>query len=141
MRCMVLIKASPQSEAGVMPGEALLAAMGQFNQMLLEAGVLLDGGGLKATSVAARVRMSETAARVEKGPFLPCTEQVAGYWLWQVASLDEAIDWARRCPLPMPDEATLEIRPLYELEDFDTGGVEVREQEQRLAARLAEVSR
>lgn len=141
MRCMVLIKASPQSEAGEMPSEALMAAMGQFNQALLDAGVLVDGGGLKATSVAARVRMSDAGTQVEQGPFLPCTEQVAGYWLWQVASLDEAIEWARRCPLPMPDEATLEIRPLYEMEDFATASAEVREQEQRLAARLAEVTR
>lgn len=141
MRCMVLIKASPQSEAGEMPSEALMAAMGQFNQALFDAGVLVDGGGLKATSVAARVRMSETDTRVERGPFLPCTEQVAGYWLWQVASLDEAIEWARRCPLPMPDEATLEIRPLYEMEDFASASAEVRAQEQQLAARLAEVTR
>ena len=141
MRCMVLIKASPQSEAGEMPSEGLLTAMGQFNQALLGAGVLLDGGGLKPTSVAARVRMSATDTRVEQGPFLPCTEQVAGYWLWQVASLDEAIDWARRCPLPMPDEATLEIRPLYEMDDFATASAEVREQERQLAARLAEVAR
>lgn len=127
MRFMVLVKASAESEAGEMPTEQALEAMGAFNEELVNAGVMLDGAGLKPTSAGARVTFAGDERIVARGPFAdaPTGELVAGYWLWQCADLDEALEWAKRCPAPMPGGGTLEIRPLFEAEDFgDSPAVE-----------------
>jgi hypothetical protein len=119
MRVMVIVKASRESEAGVMPSPELLAAMGKFNEELVKAGVMLDGAGLKASKHGARVRFSGSKRGVLDGPFAETKELVAGYWLWQVKSLDEAIEWLKRCPHPHPGHETeIEIRPLWEEADF-----------------------
>jgi hypothetical protein len=118
MRVMVIVKASKQSEAGEVPSQQLLADMGKFNQELIAAGVMLDGGGLRPTSKGARVRFSGKDRAVSHGPFGNTSELVSGYWIWKVNSLDEAIDWLKRCPNPMPEASDIEIRPLYEMEDF-----------------------
>jgi hypothetical protein len=118
MRVMVIVKASPESEAGAMPGEQLLADMGRFNQDLINAGVMLAGEGLHPSSRGKRVRFSGHQRTVVDGPFAHTRELVAGYWLWQVRSMDEALEWARRCPNPHPDGGEIEIRPVFEAEDF-----------------------
>jgi hypothetical protein len=118
MRVMVIVKASKQSEAGELPGQQLLVDMGKFNQELIAAGIMLDGGGLRPTSKGARVRFSGKDRSVTQGPFGNTSELVSGYWIWKVNSLDEAIDWIKRCPNPMPEASEIEIRPLYEMEDF-----------------------
>lgn len=118
MRVMVLVKATEDSEAGVMPTGELMAAMGAFNQQLIEAGILRAGDGLKPTSQGRRIAFDGPHRTVIAGPFAPCREQLAGFWLWEVKDLDEAIAWARRCPNPMPGPSELEIRPLYEEADF-----------------------
>jgi len=119
MRVMVIVKASKNSEAGIMPSEKLLADMGKFNEELVKAGIMLGGDGLQPSSKAKRIRMAGTKRTVVDGPFAETKELVAGYWIWQVRSIDEAVEWARRCPDPMPGEdAELEIRPLFEAEDF-----------------------
>jgi PhnB protein len=118
MRVMVIVKASTQSEAGQMPSQQLLADMGKFNQDLITAGVMMDGGGLRPTSKGARVRFSGKDRTVTHGPFGKTSELASGYWIWRVNSLDEAIDWVKRCPNPMPEASDIEIRPLYEMEDF-----------------------
>jgi hypothetical protein len=119
MRVMVIVKASKDSEAGVMPGKELLEAMGKFNEELLKAGVMLDGAGLKASSHGARVRIGATDRQVVDGPFVESKELIAGYWIWKVNSLAEAIDWVKRCPSPHPgSETELELRPLFEESDF-----------------------
>ncbi len=139
MKVMVLVKATADSEAGVMPGADLFEAMGKFNEALLDAGVLLAGDGLKPSAHGVRIAFDGTQRTVVPGPFAQARELVAGFWLWQVGSMDEAIDWARRCPNPMPGPSELEIRPLYEAEDFgDAFTPELREQEQRLRDRLGE---
>ncbi|HEU5020899.1 MAG TPA: YciI family protein [Bryobacteraceae bacterium] len=117
---MVFVKATKASEAGVMPTAQLLEDMGRFNQELIAAGVMKDGGGLKPTSQAARVTFSGKDRTVRRGPFGNTPELVAGYWLWEVQSLDEAIEWVKRCPNPMPEVSDIEIRPLYTEEDFAT---------------------
>jgi hypothetical protein len=117
MRVMVIVRATNSSEAAIMPGGELLAAMGRFNQELIAAGVFVDGGGLKPSAAGARVTFSGETRSVTRGPF-PIAELVSGYWIWKVASLDEAIEWVRRCPNPMPEASDIEIRPLYEMEDF-----------------------
>ncbi|MEP7186324.1 MAG: YciI family protein [Rhodanobacter sp.] len=138
MRCMVMVKATADSEAGVMPSEALLTAMGKFNQELVEAGVMLAGEGLKPSSAGARVRFSGTQRQVVDGPFAETKELVAGFWLWQVKSMDEAIAWVRRCPPPMEGECEIEIRPVFEAADFgEELTPELREQEERLRADMA----
>jgi hypothetical protein len=138
MRVMVLIRASRESEAGDLPSEQLLAEMGAFNEALVEAGVMVGGDGLKPTSAGARVRFSGTVRAVERGPF-PVQESIAGYWIWEVASLDDAIAWAKRCPNPTGTESAIEIRPVYGDEDFGEAFTpELREQEARLRAQLAE---
>ena len=139
MRFMVMVKATADSEAGVMPSEALLAAMGRFNEELVQAGVMLAGEGLQPSSKGARMRFSGEQRTVIHGPFSETRELVAGFWLWQLGSLDEAIEWARRCPNPFEHgESELEIRPLFEVEDFgDALTPELREQEERLRAQLA----
>jgi hypothetical protein len=118
VRVMVIVKASSHSEAGQMPSETLLSEMGRFNQELMEAGIMLDGGGLHPSSKGARVRFSGKDRDVALGPFGNTSELVSGYWIWKVNSLDEAIERAKRCPNPMPGPSDIEIRPLYEMEDF-----------------------
>lgn len=119
MRVMVIVKATKDSEAGVMPSPELLAEMGAFNEELAKAGVMLDGAGLKASSHGARVQFSGASRSVVDGPFAETKELIAGYWVWQVKDLAEAIAWAKRCPHPHPGTDThLEIRPLFEESDF-----------------------
>jgi hypothetical protein len=118
MRFMVIVKASPSSEAGTPPSPDLLAAMGTFNQELIAAGVMLDGAGLRPSSHGARVRFAGSDRAVTMGPFPNTNELVAGYWIWQLNSLDEAIAWVKRCPAPMPEASDVEIRLLFEMEDF-----------------------
>jgi hypothetical protein len=139
MRCMVMVRATPASEAGEMPSQALLEAMGAFNEELVKAGVMLAGEGLKPSSQGARVRYTGKTRSVVDGPFAETKELIAGFWLWQVRSLEEAIEWARRCPNPFDGgESELEIRPLYEAEDFGAEFTpELREQEERLRAGIA----
>ena len=137
MKVMVLVKATADSEAGVMPSPELLEAMGKFNEELVDAGVMLAGEGLKPTSQAVRIGFDGPSRRGIDGPFAETRELVAGFWLWQVRSLDEAIEWAKRCPNPMPAPSELEIRPLYEAADFgEEFTPELREQEDRLRERL-----
>src|SRR5438067_8607416 len=139
MRFMVMVKATKESEAGVMPSEQLLKEMGQFNEELMKAGVMLAGEGLQPSSKGARVRFVGDKRIVTDGPFAETKELVAGFWIWKVKSKQEAIDWVKRCPNPMPDsEAEIEIRQVFEAEDF--GGEftpELREQEERLRAQAA----
>ncbi len=118
MRVMVMVKATKDSEAGVMPSAELLAAMGKYNEQLVKAGVLLAGEGLKPSAQGKRVRFSGSKRTVTDGPFAETKELVAGFWLWQVKSMDEAVEWLKRCPNPMPGESDVEIRPVFELEDF-----------------------
>ncbi len=139
MRFMVIVKASKDSEAGVMPSNELLAAMGQYNEELVKAGVLLAGEGLQPSSKGARVRFSGSQRTVIDGPFIETKELIAGYWLFQVKSLEEAIDWVRRCPNPMEGESEIEIRQLFEADDFGAEFTpELREQEERIRAQIAD---
>jgi hypothetical protein len=135
---MVIVKATKSSEAGAMPEEKLLNEMGKFNEELVKAGVMVGGDGLQPSSKGKRVTFSGSKRFVTDGPFVETKELVAGYWIWQVKSMEEALEWARRCPDPMPgEEAVLEIRPLYELEDFgDEVTPEVRERDARLRAEI-----
>jgi len=135
---MVIVKATKTSEAGVMPSEALLSAMGQFNEELLKAGVLLAGEGLHPSAKGARVHFSGPTRTVTHGPFSPAEQLVAGFWLFQVESLEEAIAWIKRCPPPFEEDCEIEIRPLFEAEDFGAELTpELREQEDRLRAQIA----
>jgi len=118
MRVMVMVKASKESEAGIMPSPELLTAMGRFNEELAKAGILEAGDGLKPSSHGVRVRFSGANRSVVDGPFAETKELVAGYWLWNVSSMEEAIEWVRRCPNPMPSDSDIEIRPLFGMEDF-----------------------
>ena len=137
MRVIVFVKATAESEAGVLPDTGMLAAMGRFNEELVKAGVMQAGEGLKPSSQGARVRFSGASRSVVDGPFAETKELVAGYWLWQVRSMEEAIDWVRRCPNPMPSDSEIEIRPLYEAEDFGEAFTpELREQEDELRRQL-----
>lgn len=119
MRVMVIIKASKESEAGEMPGEQLLVEMGKYNEDLIKAGVMLAGEGLQASSKGKRVRFSGADRTVIDGPFAETKELVAGFWLWQVKSMDEAVEWLKRCPNPMPGECEVELRQVFEAEDFE----------------------
>jgi hypothetical protein len=136
---MVMVKATRNSEAGMMPSEKLLADMGRFNEELVKAGVMLAGEGLHPSSKGARVRFSGGKRTVIDGPFAETKELVAGFWLWQVKSKEEAIEWVKRCPDPMPGEdSEIEIRQLFEAEDFGAEFTpELREQEERLRAEIA----
>lgn len=138
MRVMVIVKATKNSEAGVMPGERLLAEMGRFNEELVKAGLMLAGEGLHPSRTGKRVRFSGGKRTVVDGPFAGAEQLVAGFWIWQVASMEEAVEWARRCPEPMPgEEAELELRPIFEAEDFGAEFTpELREQEERLRAEV-----
>jgi hypothetical protein len=118
MRVMVIVKATANSEAGQLPTPGLMAAMGAFNQKLIAAGVMLDGGGMKSSAQGVRVAFDGEKRTVIPGPFSHTNELVSGYWIWKVASLEEAIDWVKQCPNPMPVPSEIEIRPLYEMEDF-----------------------
>src|SRR5436190_23533579 len=138
MRFMVLVKANKDSEAGVLPDEKILTEMGKFNIELEKAGVMLAGEGLQASSKGARVRFSGSERTVIDGPFTETKELVAGFWLWQVRSKEEAIEWVKRMPNPMNEESDVEIRQVFEAEDFgDEFTPELREQEERLRAQAA----
>jgi len=138
MKVMVIVKATKSSEAGVLPGEHLLADMGKFNEELVNAGVMLAGEGLHPSAKGKRIVFSGGKRTVVDGPFAETKELIAGYWLWQVGSMDEAVEWARRCPDPMPgEEAQLEIRPVFAAEDFGAEFTpELRAQEDRLRAEM-----
>jgi hypothetical protein len=133
MRVMVIVKASEESEAGKMPDQRLLTDMGKFNEELVKAGVMLAGEGLHPSSKGKRVRFSGPKRTVVDGPFAETKELVAGFWLWQVKSMDEAVEWVRRCPNPMEGESEIEIRQVFETDDFGAELTpELREQEARL---------
>ncbi len=133
MKFMVLVKASKESEAGVMPDTKLLAAMGKYNEELVKAGVMLAGEGLHPSSKGVRIRFSGSKRTVINGPFGNTNELVAGFWLWQVKSQEEAIEWLKRCPNPMPGESELELRKVFEPEDFGEALTpELRANEERL---------
>ena len=137
MRFMILIKADPNSEAGEMPSEQLLAEMGAYNEELVNAGVMLAGEGLHPSSKGARVRFSGDNRTVTDGPFVETKELMAGYWLWQLDSMEEAIEWVKRCPNPMGTESEIEIRQVFEAEDFgDAFTPELRDQEDRLREQI-----
>jgi hypothetical protein len=138
MRVMVIVKATKNSEAGVLPSERLLAEMGRFNEELVGAGIMVAGEGLHPSSKGKRVRFSGGKRTVVDGPFAETKELVAGYWIWQVGSMEEALDWVQRCPDPMPgEEAEIEIRPLFEADDFgEEFTPELRAQEERLRAEI-----
>ena len=139
MRFMIMIKADKATEAGVLPDEKLLAAMGKYNEELVKAGIMLAGEGLHPSSKGARVRFSGATRTVIDGPFAEAKELIAGFWLWQVKSKEEAIEWVKRCPNPTQGEAEIEIRQVFEAEDFGPEFTpELREQEDRLRAQAAE---
>jgi len=145
MRFMIIVKATKASEAGVMPEEKLLTEMGKYNEELVRAGIMLAGEGLHPSSKGARVRFSGAQRTVVDGPFAETKELIAGFWLWQVKSLGEAIEWVKRCPNPMPGDSEIEIRQVFEAEDFGKEFTpELRAQEERLRAeaeRLAKSTR
>jgi hypothetical protein len=139
MRFMVIVKASKQSEAGVLPSHELLAAMGKYNEELVKAGIMLSGEGLHASSKGARVKFSGSKRTVVDGPFTETKELVAGFWIWKCKDKAEAIEWARKCPNPMPgEESELEIRQIFEAEDFGKEFTpELRAQEDKLRSEIA----
>lgn len=137
MKVMVIVKATQDSEAGIMPSAQLLAEMGQYNEELANAGTLLAAEGLHPSSKGVRVHFSGTDRTLINGPFTPAQDLVAGYWLWQVDSMEEAIAWVKRCPNPMPGDSEIEIRPVFEAEDFGEALTpELREQEDRIRAQV-----
>jgi hypothetical protein len=143
MRFMIIVKASRDSEAGKMPSQELLAAMGKYNEELVKAGIMLSGDGLQPSSKGARVRFSGERRTVIDGPFAETKELIAGFWMWQVKSKQEAIDWVKRCPNPMPGtEAEIEIRQVFESEDFGAELTpELRKQEERVRAQAAKLAK
>ncbi|KVX21739.1 dehydrogenase [Burkholderia ubonensis] len=137
MRVMVIVKATKESEAGEMPGTELLAAMGRYNEELVKAGVMLAGEGLHPSSRGKRVRFSGPGRSVIDGPFAETKELIAGFWMWQVKSMDEAVEWVKRCPNPMKGDSEIEIRPVFEAEDFGAEFTpELQEQDARLRAEI-----
>ncbi len=139
MKFMIIVKATPESEAGKMPSEALMAEMGKFNEELVKAGVMLAGEGLHPSSKGARVRFAGTSRTVIDGPFPETKELIAGFWLIQVKSKEEAIEWVKRCPNPMESDSDIEIRQVFSDEDFGAAFTpELREQEERLRATIAQ---
>lgn len=135
MKVMVIVKADKNTEAGVMPSQQLLTEMGNYNEQLVKAGIMLAGEGLHPSSKGARIEFSGTKRTVVDGPFAETKELIAGFWMWQVKSMQEAIDWAKRCPNPTGEESVLEIRPVFEPEDFGKEFTpELREQEDRIRA-------
>jgi hypothetical protein len=142
MRVMVLIKANSDSEANVMPSEELLTEMGKYNEALVKAGVMLAGEGLHPSSKGKRVRFSGSKRTVIDGPFAETKELIAGFWLWQVKSMEEAIEWIKRCPNPTGAESVIELRPVFEMEDFGAELTpELREQEERLREQAAKLAK
>ena len=138
MRFIVMVKATKESENGVMPSEKLLADMGKFNEELVKAGIMLAGEGLHPSSKGARVKFNGSKRTVVDGPFSETKELVAGFWLWQCKSMDEAVEWLKRCPNPMTGDSEIEIRRVFEAEDFGKEFTpELREQEERLRAEVA----
>ena len=141
MKVMVMVKATKESEAGIMPDEKLLTDMGKYNEVLVKAGIMLAGEGLHPSSKGVRVRFSGKQRTAIDGPFSETNELVAGYWLWQVKSMAEAIEWVKRCPNPMQGESEIEIRPVFEAEDFgDAFTPELREQGERLREQTEKLS-
>jgi hypothetical protein len=141
MRVMVIVKATKDSEAGLMPSTELFEAMGKFNEELVKAGVMLSGDGLKPSAKGARIHFDGDKRTVSNGPFAQPEQLVAGFWIWKVNSLDEAIAWAKKCPNPMPGPSDLEIRPFYEVEDFGAEFTpELREREERMRDQLNKAS-
>ncbi|ADB19227.1 YCII-related protein [Pirellula staleyi DSM 6068] len=137
MKVMVIVKASKSSEASVMPSEELLNDMGKYNEQLVAAGIMLSGDGLKASSFGKRVVFSGKDRTVYDGPFSETKELIAGFWMWQVKSMDEAMEWVKKCPNPMLEDSEIEIRPVFEMEDFgDAVTPEVMEREARLRQQL-----
>ena len=137
MRFMIIVKANKDSEAGIMPDEKLLTEMGKYNEELVKAGIMVAGEGLHPSSKGARVRFSGRERTVIDGPFSETKELIAGFWLWQVKSKEEAIEWVKRCPNPMSGESEIEIRQIFEAEDFGAEFTpELREQEERLRAQI-----
>jgi len=137
MKVMVIVKATAESEAGEMPSEQLLTDMGNYNEELVKAGIMLAGEGLHPSSKGKRVLFSGRNRTVTDGPFAETKELIAGFWMWQVKSMDEAVEWVKRCPNPMEGESTIEIRPVFEMEDFGEAMTpELREQEERLRDQL-----
>lgn len=135
MKCMVIVKASPSSEAGVMPSEELLTAMMNYNEELVKAGIMLGGDGLHPSSKGKRIRFDGEKRTVIDGPFSETKELIAGYWLWKVKSMDEAVAWLKKCPNPMPEVSEVEIRPIFEAEDFGEAFTpELRQKEDELRA-------
>ncbi len=143
MRFMILVKADKNSEAGVLPSEKLLTEMGKFNEELVKAGVMLAGEGLQPSSKGARVKFSGDKRTVTDGPFTEAKELIAGFWLWQVKSKEEAIEWVKRCPNPMPGtESEIEIRQVFEAEDFGAEFTpELRKQEERVRAQADQLKK
>jgi hypothetical protein len=136
---MVIVKATKESEAGIMPSEQLLADMGRYNEELVKAGIMLAGEGLHPSSRARRVHFSGKNRTVIDGPFAETKELIAGFWMWQVRSMDEAVEWVRRCPNPMLGDSDIDIRPVFEAADFGEAFTpELQQQEERLRAQLAE---
>jgi hypothetical protein len=137
MRFMVIVKATPESEAGELPSTEMLTAMGAFNEELVKAGVMLAGEGLQPSSKGARVRFSGSERSVVDGPFAETKELIAGFWLWEVRDMDEAIEWVKRCPNPMEGESEIEIRQVFEADDFGENFTpELREAEERLRSQV-----
>jgi len=142
MKVMVIVKANKDTEAGVMPTEQLLREMGNYNEELVKAGIMLAGEGLHPSSKGVRIAFSGAGRTVIDGPFAETKELIAGFWLWRVKSMQDAIDWAKRCPNPTGDESVLEIRPLFEAEDFgEQLTPELREQESRLRAQSEQLQK
>jgi hypothetical protein len=137
MRFMVMVKATKDSEAGGPPSQEMMAEMMKFNEELVKAGVMLAAEGLQPSSKGARVKFSGDKRTVTDGPFAESKELVAGFWLWQVKSMEEAIEWVKRCPNPMPGDSEIEIRQVYEMDDFTELTPELREQEERLRVEVA----
>jgi hypothetical protein len=137
MKVMVIVKATQSSEAGLMPTNELLTAMGNYNEELVKAGIMLAGEGLHPSSKAVRVRFSGADRVVTDGPFVETKELIAGFWLWQVKSMEEAIEWVKRCPNPMMEDSDIDIRPVFEMEDFgEEFTPELREQEEKLRVQM-----
>ena len=138
MRVMVIVKATKDSEAGVLPSKELIDAMGKYNEQLVKAGIMLAGDGLQPTSKGKRVRFSGEKRSVIDGPFTETKELIAGFWIWQVRSMEEAVEWLKRCPNPMPGESEVEIRPVFEAADFGENLTpEAKERDQRLREQMA----
>jgi hypothetical protein len=142
MRVMVMVKANADTEAGIMPSEELFAAMGRYNEQLVDAGIMVAGDGLHPSSRGVRVHFSGDKRTATDGPFPETKELIAGFWIWDVSSMEEAVEWAKRCPNPTGEESQLEIRPVYEADDFgETFTPELREQEEQLRARIEQTAR